>query len=119
MTDKWIPVSERLPEDEGVYLAKWIPITEDQSYKLYLKMVCDDGLVNEYSNDRAAFLSNAYVDGFVESLYFNQKERCFVANLDNGEEYNVNRFIEYWMPLPEPYEPEGGGKHEVARKSDF
>lgn len=104
---KWIPVSERLPEKEGVYLAKWIPITEDQGYELYSKMVCGE-LVNEYSNDRAVFLSGEYEDGFVESLYFDPYEMCFVANLDNGEEYNVNRFIEYWMPLPKPYKAKGG-----------
>lgn len=112
MTDKWIPVSERLPEKEGMYLAKWIPITKDQGYEMYLKMV-DGELVNEYSDIRAVFLSGEYEDGFVESLFFDQKERCFVANLDNGEEYNVNRFIEYWMLLPKPYKAKGGKNDKV------
>ena len=104
----WIPVNERLPEKEGMYLVKWFPITKDQGYEMYSKMVSGDFRECEYSDDRAVFLSGAYEDGYIQSLFFDQKERCFVENLGNGEEYNVNRCIEYWMSLSELYEAEGG-----------
>lgn len=74
--NRWIPVSERLPESSGVYI-----VTREFS----------DGF-------ECADLTDAcYFDG--TSTWHNDNR------INHGREY-VDKKIKAWMPLPEPYETE-------------
>ena len=73
---RWIPVSERLPKNSGVYIvSRWF----------------SDGL-------ESAILTDAcYFDG--TSTWHNDNR------INHGREY-VDKKIVAWMPLPEPYKTE-------------
>lgn len=78
--DKWIPVSERLPEKEGEYLL-WGKITEDEE---------------EYS-----FIGN-YDEGAEQfGLWHEQFDNRSLASY-GSEFYEYSRVIA-WQPLPEAY----------------
>lgn len=75
--NKWIPVSERLPESSGVYIvSRWF----------------SDG-------EESAILVDAnYYDG--NGDWYNDNR------INWGRELVTNRIVA-WMPLPEPYKAEG------------
>ena len=82
--DKWIPVSERLPEEYGEYLITWK--TSDVSDLLFIS-VCEYETSYEYDAEKHRFKGEWIVDDYM------------LAHSD----YEVIA----WMPLPEPYKEEG------------
>lgn len=83
--DKWIPVSERLPEEDGRYLT-YIVNENDNDYQ-YI-MVCE-------------FLIRR--DRFYE--YHFGKERITYDWFPDDDCASSN--VVAWMPLPEPYDYDG------------
>ena len=83
--DKWIPVSERLPED-GTYL------------------VTVEGMDGEPRIDVKSFAKDLYkVDEFD---FYNKKGKYGWYNYDSEYGYWENDKVIAWQPLPEPYEPQ-------------
>ena len=83
---RWIPVSERLPEENGEYLVTVKPTFKNM--KNYIKH-CDFAL-NLYKVDEYDFVDKKGVAGFYK--------------YDSEYGYYEVTDIVAWMPLPEPYE---------------
>ena len=79
---KWIPVSERLPEEYGEYLVTWK--TNDSSTPFI--SVCEYETSYEYDVEKHRFKGEWLVDDYI--LVHSDYE------------------VVAWMPLPKPYEPQ-------------
>lgn len=78
--NKWIPVSERLPDDED-----------------YVLVCYEDGHI------RTAYY---YID---TNIYPSEFEDCCETGWYNyNEDFMYKQDVIAWMPLPEPYKAEGG-----------
>lgn len=77
----WIPVSERLPEEEGRYLCAYGK-----------NLMC----VYSFSNDLFS------VDDYDFAKYKFKKQKGFYAHDGEWGYWEVD-FIKAWQPLPEPY----------------
>lgn len=83
MTQEWIPVTEKLPEENGYYL-----VTRKIKY-----MASTLNLDVNYVTFSAREVTIAeYVDKGWHLNYW---------SLDQRE--NISRFVTAWMPLPKPY----------------
>lgn len=71
---RWIPVTERLPEENGCYIV----------------VACDEGC--------SAGEGIWYDTVVVEAEYYN----CSWSWDENGTEYDLTDIVTHWMPLPEP-----------------
>ncbi len=79
-TGKWIPVSERLPEEYGEYLITWTSILGEHSTKRTKPLIA----IAEYE----IYESENYADWITTMYEF---------------EYYHDIKVLAWMPLPEPY----------------
>jgi len=81
--EAWIPVSERLPESNGVYI-----VTRE-------------------------FNDGFECKGLTDACYFDGKNTWHDDNrVNHGREY-VTKKIKTWMPLPEPYVEETAKQGET------
>lgn len=81
--EAWIPVSERLPESNGVYI-----VTRE-------------------------FNDGFECKGLTDACYFDGKNTWHDDNrVNHGREY-VTKKIKAWMPLPEPYVEETAKQGET------
>lgn len=82
---KWIPVTERLPEEEGDYLL-W-------------------GKIDENEEDEYSFIGS-YDEGFEQfGIWHEQFDSRTLGSL--GSEFYAYSKVVAWQPLPKPYK-EGG-----------
>lgn len=80
--NKWIPVSERLPEEYGEYLITW---TTSQSKRPFIG-ISEGEETLEYDHEHNRFKFKWLLDDYIK-VYPNVE-------------------VIAWMPLPEPYEPQ-------------
>lgn len=80
---KWIPVTERLPEEDGEYLL-FGKIDEDEENYLF---------IGEYDSCGEQF-----------GIWQEQYDRSTLGCL--GSEFFEYASVKAWMPLPEPYKPQ-------------
>ena len=80
---RWIPCSERLPEEYGEYLITW---TTSQSKKSYIA-ICECEITNEYDYEYDRFNVEWVLDDYIEAY----RDVEVIA----------------WLPLPQPYKAEG------------
>lgn len=87
---EWIPVSERLPKEDGCYL------------------VTAELVVDKPRVEISSFAKNLYsVD---EYEFFNKKGKSGWYNYDDDYGYWENEEVIAWMPLPESYKTESEEK---------
>lgn len=84
--DKWIPVSERLPEEYGEYLITW---TTSQSKRPFIG-ISEGEETLEYDHEHNRFKFKWLLDDYIK-VYPNVE-------------------VIAWMPLPEPYKAESEDK---------
>ena len=93
----WIPVMERLPEEDGTYLVSMCYPREKGTNSDFMAYSTDlKALFEEYRQSR-------HFDGSDGGGWY-VEEADFMA-----EEYSLvdfTRFVIAWMPLPEPYRKE-------------
>ena len=83
---RWIPISERLPKEDGCYL------------------VTAELVVGKSIVEISSFAKNLYsVD---EYEFSNKKGKSGWYNYDDDYGYWLNEEVIAWMPLPEPYTAE-------------
>lgn len=80
---RWIPVSERLPEEEGTYLL-WGKLTDYEDYYCF---------IGDYDEGCEQF-------GYWEQQFDSNTLGCL------GEEFFEYECVIAWMPLPQPYKAE-------------
>ena len=78
---RWIPVSERLPEEYGEYLITW---TTSQSKRQFIG-ISEGEVTSEYDHEHNRFKFEWLLEDYVKN-YPNVK-------------------VTAWMPLPKPFEP--------------
>ena len=79
---KWIPVSERLPDEYGEYLITW---TTSQSKRPFIG-ISEGEVTSEYDHEHYRFKFEWLLEDYIKN-------------------YHDVKVIA-WMPLPEPYEPQ-------------
>ena len=80
MNDGWIPVEERLPEDDGAVLVSYVDIDDEQ-----------------YADIAIATYGYAYLGS--NKMDFKEWRSPF-------KRFRINYKVIAWRPLPEPYRPE-------------
>jgi hypothetical protein len=83
---KWIPCSERLPEEYGEYLITWIT---SQSKKPFIA-ICECEISNLYNFEKNRFDAVWLLEDYIKAY--------------------PDVEIIAWMPLPEPYKAESEDK---------
>ena len=83
---RWIPVSERLPEEYGEYMITWTTSHSMVGGKYGLLGIAEYELSGEYDHENNRFKGDWLLEDYVK-------------NYPNVE-------VIAWMPLPEPYEPQ-------------
>ena len=78
---RWIPISERLPEEYGEYLITW---TTSQSKRQFIG-ISEGEVTSEYDHEHNRFKFEWLLEDYVKN-YPNVK-------------------VTAWMPLPKPFEP--------------
>ena len=100
----WIPVEERLPENEKVVLICAERKGEKKTYNVISTAFYTDGTM--WSEDSAYSWYDLEVD------YDDEKDDYLIPegwweDTKYGEEFcAVDDFVLAWMPLPEPYKPD-------------
>lgn len=79
---RWIPVSEKLPEEYGEYLITW---TTSQSKRPFIG-ISEGEVTSEYDHEHNRFKFKWLLEDYVK----NYPDVKVIA----------------WMPLPEPFEPQ-------------
>lgn len=81
LEQRWIPSSERLPEKEGKVIVTYVPFAKMPS------VVC----VAKYSDPTGV------------------GKPCFwIGEISKNSFENISKQVPAWMPMPEPYQGEGG-----------
>jgi hypothetical protein len=80
---RWIPVSERLPEEYGEYLITW----KNPKYPKTYIGICECEITDVYDHEHNRFEVEWLFDGYITTAYPDSK-------------------VIAWMPLPKPYEPQ-------------
>ena len=97
MSEKWIPVTERLPEDLEEVIVTWVN-TNPESYYSDIKGIPFSGAAVFYNN-------NWYWYSSITQDILAEYGRCENMLIDDAIE------ITAWMPLPEPYMEESEDDH--------
>lgn len=87
---RWIPVTERLPEEYGEYMITWTTSHSMVNGKYGLLGIAEYELTGEYDAENNRFKGEWLLEEYVEN-YSNVK-------------------VTAWMPLPEPYKAESENK---------
>ena len=81
--NKWIPVSERLPEEYGEYLITW----KNPKYSKTYIGICECEITDVYDHEHNRFEVEWLFDGHITTAY-------------------PDSYVIAWMPLPESYKGE-------------
>lgn len=87
---RWIPVSERLPEEYGEYMITWTTSHSMVNGKYSLLGIAEYELSGEYDHENNRFRGEWLLEDYIKN-YPNVK-------------------VTAWMPLPEPYKAESEDK---------
>ncbi len=94
-SNKWIPVSERLPKENGWYQCTVIPNNVPMTLELFFKN-------GKWLDNRRINMFDLYdIYG-----YGNTKEKHKLSYQDLISEFEWTENVIAWMPLPEPYRGE-------------
>lgn len=80
-SERWIPVSERLPEEYGEYLITW----KNPKYPKPYIGICECEITDVYDHEHNRFEVEWLFDGYITTAY-------------------PDSYVIAWKPLPKPYE---------------
>lgn len=101
-TRRWIPVSESLPKENGLYQCTVILNDLPRTMELFYKN-------GKWLDNRRINMFDTYdIYG-----YGNTKEKHKLSYQELISEFEWNQVIIAWQPLPRPYEEKRGSENEV------